>query len=71
MRRAVPLFTAQGLEVTPAATDYQTPLQVGPLPGWVPTTERLSRATRALHEWMGYWVYQRLGYFDAGIASGN
>ena len=64
MRRAMPLFQAQGLLVTPAATDHQTRLHVGAIPGWLPTTERLARSTRALHEWVGYWIYERLGYFE-------
>lgn len=64
MRRSVALFTAQGLMVTAVATDHQIPLVVGPLPGWLPTIERLERSTRAIHEWVGYAVYQWLGYFD-------
>ena len=65
MRRASAVFVAQGFAVTAVATDHQTPLRVGPVPSWLPTVERLGRSTRAIHEWVGYWVYDRLGYFAA------
>jgi len=65
MRRASAVFVAQGFAVTAVATDHQMPLRVGPVPGWLPTLERLGRSTRAIHEWVGYWVYDRLGYFAA------
>ncbi len=64
MRRASEVFTAQGFVVTAAATDHQLPLLVGPVPGWLPTYDRLARSTRAIHEWVGYWVYARLGYLS-------
>ena len=67
MRRASAVFAAQGLIVTAVATDHQTPLLIGPLPGWLPTAERLSRSTRAIHEWVGYQVYSWLGYFDRPV----
>jgi uncharacterized SAM-binding protein YcdF (DUF218 family) len=65
MRRASAVFVAQGFAVTAVATDHQTPLRVGPVPSWLPTVERLGRSTRAIHEWVGYWVYDRLGYLAA------
>jgi uncharacterized SAM-binding protein YcdF (DUF218 family) len=65
MRRASAVFVAQGFAVTAVATDHQMPLRVGPVPGWLPTLERLGRSTQAIHEWVGYWVYDRLGYFAA------
>jgi uncharacterized SAM-binding protein YcdF (DUF218 family) len=65
MRRASAVFVAQGFAVTAVATDHQMPLRVGPVPGWLPTVERLGRSTRAIHEWFGYWVYDHLGYFEA------
>ena len=65
MRRALAVFTAQGFVVTAAATDHQLPLLVGPLPGWLPTHDRLARSTRAIHEWVGYWVYTWLGYLSS------
>lgn len=63
MRRAAAAFTSQGFFVTAVATDHQTPAIIGPVPGWLPTVERLSRSTRAIHEWVGYRVYTWLGYF--------
>ena len=67
MRRAAAVFTAQGFVVTAVATDHQQPLRVGPVPGWLPTLERLTRSTRAIHEWVGYWVYSWLGYFTPSV----
>ena len=67
MRRAAAVFTAQGFMVTAVATDHQQPLRVGAVPGWLPTLERLARSTRAIHEWVGYWVYSWLGYFTPGV----
>jgi len=64
MRRAAAVFGAQGFVVTSVATDHQMPLRVGPVPGWLPTLDRLARSTQAIHEWVGYWVYDQLGYFD-------
>ena len=66
MRRAAAVFTAQDFVVTAVATDHQQPLRVGPVPGWLPTLERLARSTRAIHEWVGYWVYSWLGYLTPG-----
>ena len=64
MRRALAVFTAQGFVVTAVATDHQVPLLVGPVPGWLPTQDRLARSTRAIHEWVGYWVYVWFGYLS-------
>jgi uncharacterized SAM-binding protein YcdF (DUF218 family) len=62
MRRSLALFENQGLQVTAAATDHQIPKFSDPyIPGWVPTFSRLARATRAIHEWVGYWAYDNSG----------
>ena len=62
MRRSLALFEQQGLQVTAAATDHQIPRFADPyVPGWLPTVDRLSRSTRAMHEWVGYWVYDLTG----------
>ena len=68
MRRAYEVFAAQGFIVTAVSTDHQIPLLVGPIPGWLPTAERLSRSTRAIHEWVGYQVYSWLGYLELSEA---
>ena len=64
MRRAAAVFSAQGFVVTSVATDHRMPLRVGPVPGWLPTLDRLARSTQAIHEWVGYWVYEQMGYFE-------
>lgn len=61
MRRAIALFEKQGFEVTAAATDHQIPRFDEVVPGWLPTVDRLARSTRALHEHVGYWVYDLTG----------
>ena len=62
MRRSLALFERQGLQVTAAATDHQIPKFSDPyIPGWIPTYSRLSRSSRAIHEWVGYWAYDNSG----------
>ncbi len=62
MRRAEAVFSAQGLEVIPAPTDYQRLVGVSVLPGGVPMVSNLWRSTYALHELLGYWVYRYKGW---------
>ena len=64
MRRAVALFTAQGFKVTAAPTDHRVNRHPNAIPGWMPTIEHLSTSTAAIHEWVGFWVYDRLGRFE-------
>jgi len=64
MRLSIALFSAQGFSVTAVATDHQIPLSAGPVPGWLPTADRLARSSRAIHEWVGYQVYSWLGYLS-------
>ena len=64
MRRAVALFTAQGFKVTAVPTDHRVHKYPSPVPGWMPTIEPLSTSTAAIHEWVGYWVYDKMGRFD-------
>ncbi len=64
MRRAVALFTAQGFKVTAAPTDHRVHKYPGAVPGWMPTIEHLSTSTAAIHEWVGFWVYDKMGRFD-------
>lgn len=62
MRRSLALFEKQGLQVTAAATDHQIPkFRDSLVPGWLPTYYRLARSSRAIHEWVGYWVYDLTG----------
>ena len=64
MRRAVALFTAQGFKVTAVPTDHRVHKYPGAVPGWMPTIEHLSTSTAAIHEWVGFWVYHKMGRFD-------
>jgi uncharacterized SAM-binding protein YcdF (DUF218 family) len=61
MRRARAVFEAQGLEVTPAPTDYQRLVSRPAVPAWLPTVQDLERTTIALREHAGYWVYRWRG----------
>lgn len=61
MRRSLALFRAQGFDVTAAPSDHEIPRFPPYLPGWLPTVDRLARSTRAIHEWVGYWVYEATG----------
>jgi len=61
MRRALALFQAQDLQVTAVATDHQIPRYPSVVPGWLPQADHMARSTRAIHEWVGYWVYDLSG----------
>ena len=63
MRRAQLLFERAGLEVIPAATDYEaTIVHARPdrwsLQDWLPNPDALNRNTGILKEYVGYWVYR-------------
>lgn len=62
MRRALALFEAQGMEVTPAPTDFQRVVGHRIIPGWLPGVANLARTTHALHELVGYQVYRWRGW---------
>ena len=56
MPRALALFSAQGLQVEPAPTDFEAD---NPPPGalaWLPDAEALDGSGRAMKEWVGKWV---------------
>lgn len=58
MRRAVAHFAAQGIEVVPAAADYET----GPVSDWqrwLPDAGALNDSGRAMKEWLGQRIWQR------------
>jgi uncharacterized SAM-binding protein YcdF (DUF218 family) len=69
MRRASALFAAHGFKVTAAPTDHRVHRYPKAIPGWMPTVEHLSTSTAAIHEWVGFWVFDRLGRFDPVDAS--
>lgn len=62
MRRAVPLFEDQGLEVFAAPTDYQRLVDNSLVPGWLPGVGNLARSSEALHELVGFWFYRWRGW---------
>ena len=62
MRRAVPLFEREGLEVFAAPTDYQRLVDTSVVPGWLPGVGNLARSSEALHEIVGYWYYRWRGW---------
>ena len=65
MRRALAQFQAYGFEVTPAPADHRVRRYPAAVPGFLPSIERLDVSTLAIHEWVGYWVYDLLGRFSS------
>ena len=55
LRRAAPLFRAQGLEVFPAGTGYATAAPSA-LASWLPSASALKASSRALLEWLAIAV---------------
>ncbi|MEM9255730.1 MAG: YdcF family protein [Pseudomonadota bacterium] len=62
MRRAMAVFTAQGVDVVPAPTDYQRVVGHALIPAWLPGLSNLSRSSYALHELFGYQYYRWRGW---------
>lgn len=60
MSRALAHFRAQGLTVTPAATDHSPTLTPG-MAGWLPDPGSLESSSRALKEVVGLWMLPILG----------
>ena len=63
MRRAQLLFERAGLEVIPAATDYEATIARARPDRWsllmlLPSPDALNRNTVILKEYIGYWVYR-------------
>ena len=61
MRRAEAVFSAQGVQVTAAPTDYKRLVTEKVLPPWLPSAGNLSRTSHALHELVGFHVYRWQG----------
>ena len=63
MRRSEAAFGAAGLEPMPIATDFQvrTPIRRD-LRRWLPNAGALANASRAAHEYVGYWTYRLRGW---------
>lgn len=62
LRRAVPRFEAQGLEVVPAGTQFASTGLDGVL-DLLPTSAGLRDSSFALHEWLGILWYKLRSYF--------
>lgn len=64
MRRSLATFEAAGLEAVPAAADFEVmPEPPHPL-RWLPDAEALHDSTRAIKEYLGYWVYRWRGWAE-------
>jgi hypothetical protein len=52
-----------GLDPIPVAADFQvgTPVRRD-LRRWLPNASALANASRAAHEYVGYWTYRRRGW---------
>jgi uncharacterized SAM-binding protein YcdF (DUF218 family) len=57
MRRAQAVFVRLGLEVIPAATDYQLVERADSALDWLPQANALEMSTRGLKEYFGWAVY--------------
>lgn len=62
LRRAAPLFEAQGLTVTPAGTQFST-THIDSILDVLPTPAGLRDSTFALHEWLGILWYKLRSHF--------
>lgn len=62
LRRAAPLFEAQGLTVTPAGTQFST-TRIDSILDVLPTPAGLRDSTFALHEWLGILWYKLRSHF--------
>ncbi len=62
MRRSVAAFRAVGLDPVPVATDFEVSSGELGLRDFLPSAAALSSSTRAVHEWVGYWVYWWRGW---------
>ncbi|WP_420208610.1 YdcF family protein [Candidatus Electronema sp. JC] len=57
MRRAQAVFARLGLEVIPAATDYQLVERTASILDWLPQADALEMSSRGLKEHLGWAVY--------------
>lgn len=61
MPRALALFQAQGINVTPAPTDFDAIPPRNALQHWLPDSESLDRSTKALKEYLAIEIYRVQG----------
>lgn len=62
MRRALATFRSAGVNVAPAATDYQVARTQRTVLDFAPDAEALSESTAAIREYVGYLVYDWRGW---------
>jgi uncharacterized SAM-binding protein YcdF (DUF218 family) len=63
LRRAVPLFEKEGLEVVPAGTGFSSS-DSNDIFDWIPNTRAYTESYLALHEWLGVLWYKARASFQ-------
>lgn len=58
MQRALATFRAVGIDAAPAAADFEVMPEPNQILRWLPDAAALADSTRALKEYLGFWVYQ-------------
>lgn len=66
MPRALATFRAAGLDPVAAATDFEVMPEPAHLLRWLPDATALSDSSRALKEYLGWWVYRWRGWALVG-----
>ncbi len=64
MRRAKGVFEKLGIDVVPAATDYQVAEPDPSILDWLPDADALGLTTLGIKEYLGWWVYWFRGWVD-------
>ena len=62
MPRSFAVLRVAGVDVVPAATDFEVDEGPGTVLSWLPNSQALQRSTNALHEWIGIAVYRWRGW---------
>ncbi len=58
MPRSFAVLRALGVDIVPAATDFEVADGPRTVLSWIPNSQALQRSTYALHEWIGIAVYR-------------
>ncbi len=62
MPRALATFQAAGVDAAAAPTDFEVMPEPDHLIRWLPDADALSASTRAMKEYLGWWVYRQRGW---------
>ncbi|MDZ7809401.1 MAG: YdcF family protein [Arhodomonas sp.] len=62
MPRAAASFRGEGVEVIPAATDFEVMPEPPHVLRWLPDAEALADSSAAIKEYLGLWVYWWRGW---------